>query len=136
MRTPPWAGRPGSPTRSSRISPGIARAACLPGRETRPSTWPSAWRPPSAVVGDELFAELQRHFTDVAAVELVSDIAMGNMSLQVQPGVSVPAGRLLGRNVLPAAGEITRSQADSARRHWVGAAPGHSRSKARDTSAR
>jgi alkylhydroperoxidase family enzyme len=32
-----------------------------------------------ADVGDELFAELRRHFTDAQLVELVSDIAMGNM---------------------------------------------------------
>ena len=32
-----------------------------------------------AVVGDELFAQLQKHFTDAQLVELVSDIAMGNM---------------------------------------------------------
>ena len=32
-----------------------------------------------AVVGDELFAELRRHFSDAQLVELVSDIAMGNM---------------------------------------------------------
>jgi alkylhydroperoxidase family enzyme len=32
-----------------------------------------------AVVGDELFAELQRHFTEAQLVELVSDLAMGNM---------------------------------------------------------
>ena len=32
-----------------------------------------------AVVGDELFAELRRHFTEAQMVELVSDIAMGNM---------------------------------------------------------
>lgn len=32
-----------------------------------------------AVVSDELFAELQRHFTDAQLVELVTDFAMGNM---------------------------------------------------------
>jgi alkylhydroperoxidase family enzyme len=31
-----------------------------------------------ANVGDELFAELRKHFTDAQLVELVSDIAMGN----------------------------------------------------------
>jgi alkylhydroperoxidase family enzyme len=32
-----------------------------------------------ANVSDELFAELRRHFTEAQLVELVSDIAMGNM---------------------------------------------------------
>ena len=32
-----------------------------------------------AVVGDELFSQLRQHFTDAQLVELVSDIAMGNM---------------------------------------------------------
>ena len=32
-----------------------------------------------AVVGDERFANLQKHFSNAQLVELVSDIAMGNM---------------------------------------------------------
>ena len=32
-----------------------------------------------AVVGDELFANLQKHFSNAQLVELVSDLAMGNM---------------------------------------------------------
>ena len=32
-----------------------------------------------AVVSDELFAELQRHFTNAQLVELATDFAMGNM---------------------------------------------------------
>jgi len=32
-----------------------------------------------ANVSDELFARLRKHFTDAQLVELVSDLAMGNM---------------------------------------------------------
>jgi alkylhydroperoxidase family enzyme len=32
-----------------------------------------------AVVGDELFGQLRQHFTEAQLVELVSDLAMGNM---------------------------------------------------------
>ena len=46
-----------------------------------------------ADVGDELFAELRRHFSEAQLVELVSDIAMGHMRSRINRAFQCrPAG--------------------------------------------
>lgn len=46
-----------------------------------------------AQVSDELFAELRKHFSDAQLVELVTDIAMGNMRSRFNEALQCrPAG--------------------------------------------